>query len=145
MSDVTDPAPDHVPDESSLLNTAEAIVQRLVKADKRRKWQVRVLAAVCALLMVVSVFTALGYFSNRDAAAGIKSGAVSSCASGNKARATNEYIWVSFINLLLKGNTNAEAQKEGKAFIALVQNNEKPQDCSKIYSAQASAAFSPKP
>jgi hypothetical protein len=78
--------PDHVPypaDESKLLTAAEALVQNLIKADRKRKWQVRVLGVVSVLLIVVSVFTALGYFSNRDAAAGIKNNARGAVAYTN--------------------------------------------------------------
>ena len=54
--------------ESSLAVPAEVLVERLVKADNRRKWQVRLLGIVCVVSVVAAALSIRGYFSNRDSA-----------------------------------------------------------------------------
>ena len=129
--------------ESALVGTAETLVAKLVKADKRRTWQVRILGLVCVVLVAVSVFTVKGYFSNRDNATGLRADSVASCVSGNTTRALDITIWDSFINLLLKGNTNATANAEGKTFEQLVQKTYAPRDCQAEYANVGSTPASP--
>lgn len=49
----------------------------------------------------------------------VRQGAISSCLSGNAARATNKQIWYSFLNLIL---TNPQAPKEKASLEAVVAN-----------------------
>jgi hypothetical protein len=111
-----------------------ATVQKAIKDAFRWRNVIMIVMAVGLVIsLVAGSFAAVGYFQNRNVIRTQQQGSITNCEAGNVARATNEEIWVSFVDLLLKGNTNSVAQAEGKQFIALVENHEKPQDCTKIY------------
>ena len=55
--------------ETKLAGTAEILVTRLVKADRKRKWQVRVLGVVCAALAAIGVIIGFQWQALRDEAA----------------------------------------------------------------------------
>jgi hypothetical protein len=125
--------------ESKLAEAATKEVTRLIKAKSVPKWWGRVLAGVCVVLLA---FTAIGAYnvSRINSLAHANShAAYESCIAGNKARATNEFVWDSFITLILSGDKspNDQAHKEGAAFEKLIAANEKPQDCTKLYPGQS--------
>lgn len=55
-------------DETKLASSAETLVTRLIGADRKRKWQVRVLGVACILLIVVAVVSGLALKHTQDLA-----------------------------------------------------------------------------
>jgi hypothetical protein len=93
-------------DESRLTGTAEVLVRSLVKADGRRKWQVRVLTA---LVIIIAALGAVVFqqqrtinhvvYQNNRIVHQTNLGAVASCEAGNRARNTNKLIWDEFLTI----------------------------------------------
>lgn len=151
-------------------------------ADNKRKWQVRVITAVCVLLGALSVVVGLGYLHVRDLTSQLKqetvtthaivlreqAGAIASCQSGNRARATNRLTWDTFLTLALDNpataatrarlfgmiavsgipepeahlayqiigvqyTTSPEARMVVHKFEAYIAQNEKAQNCARLY------------
>jgi hypothetical protein len=125
--------------QSKLAEAAEAEVTRLIKAKTVPKWWGRALAGLCALLLVLVGIGIWNVHRIDNLANSNAHGAYTSCIAGNKARATNVFIWDSFITLILKPDTHPDdaAHQAGAAFEKLIAQNEKPQDCTALYPSQA--------
>ncbi len=98
--------------ESRLIGTAEAMVGRLIKADRARQWQIRILGIACAVLLVVAAFTVIGYFQNQSSATALRQQSITNCENNNKFRAAQVSSWVK--------NYGLQAQ-EDKATAKLLQ------------------------
>jgi hypothetical protein len=94
------------------------VVTRLVRADRRRKWQVRLLGFVCIGVLVLAGLNFRDYVAvraltrqNQHIVHAVRAGSIASCEAGNRARSTNKLIWGSFLNLLID-NPETAAQRE---------------------------------
>jgi hypothetical protein len=78
----------------------------------------------------------------QQALAQTRQGAISSCISGNAARATNKLIWDSFLSLLV---TNPGTAKEKAALEAMVANAGLPQAEVQVFDALLNAQYTVSP
>lgn len=120
-------------EESVLLKAAERTVDKLVKADRKRRFQVYALGVMAVVLAVVSGFTTYGYYQNQQITSTTRTGALTQCISGNAHLSVDVNVWEQFIALLLKGNANAQAHKEGAAFDKFVSQQFALRDCYSLY------------
>jgi hypothetical protein len=133
----TDPhSPEHR-DEASYMLAAEKAIKELQAevADAReaarwRKIQVRILAVVSVVIMVVASVLVYTFWQ-------IHQNAIQSCQDGNSYRAEQTLIWDGFIDLLLQDNKNPADQEKGKEFKAFVAKVNAPRDCQQINSLTA--------
>ena len=79
--------------ESVLVGTAELMVSRLVKADRRRAWQVRLLAVVGSVSLTAGILAGIGYFQNRASSNGLRQQSITNCENNNKFRAAQVSTW----------------------------------------------------
>lgn len=121
---------------NKLASLAERQVDRLLKASRWHKWQIRLLAGVIVGLMAVSSWVVYRQVTH-PLTNELRSDLVNSCVSGNASRALDQQVWDSFISLLLKGNTSAQAAAEGKAFEQAVAKAYAPKNCTAAYSVQS--------
>jgi hypothetical protein len=112
-------------DPSVLARAATKQVRTLQRAVDRYNRILVVAVSACVILIIVSVFTVIGYFSNRatsDANQQLlqtqKAGSITSCESGNTARATNEKIWDEFLTLLVDNPQTAKTRTQLDSMIA---------------------------
>lgn len=115
----------------------EALQNEVREGRKQARWtriQVRILGAVCAVMLaVVGILGAvLGQeagFSNQ-----LHQEVVQSCQAGNVQRSQEIKVWDSFIDLILKGNKNPTAAQEGQQFKDYIAQVYAPRDCQQAYS-----------
>jgi hypothetical protein len=119
--------------DSLLLQAAERTVDKLIKADRKRRYQVYTLSVVVIVLAAVVGFSAYGYFQNQNLATSIRDGAVAQCISGNAHLEVDVTTWEQFIALLLKGTASVQAHKEGAAFDKYVNTQYALRDCYALY------------
>lgn len=115
----------------------EALQQEVRDGRKAARWtkiQVRILGAVCALMLAVvgilgAVLGQQAAFTNQ-----LHSEVVQSCQAGNQQRAQEIKVWDTFIDLILKGNTSPQAAQEGAEFKSYISQVYAPRDCQQAYS-----------
>jgi hypothetical protein len=120
-------------DSALLVAAAERLVDRLVKADRRRRIQVYTLGVIAIVLAAVVGWSVDGYFQNQQLANTVRSGAVSQCISGNAHLKVDVDVWEQFIALLLKGNDSVQAHKEGAEFDKYVNAQFTLRNCDALY------------
>lgn len=114
----------------------EALQQEVRDGRKAARWtkiQVRILGAVCALMLAVvgilgAVLGQQAAFTNQ-----LHSEVVQSCQAGNQQRAQEIKVWDTFIDLILKGNTSKTAQTEGQQFKEYISQVYAPRNCEQQY------------
>lgn len=126
-------APGQSGDSALLITAAEKLVDRLIKADRRRRFQVYTLGVIAIVLAAVVGFTVYGYNQDQALVTTVRTGAVSQCVSGNAHLKVDVDVWEQFIALLLKGNANAQAHKEGAAFDKYVNAQFALRNCDSLY------------
>lgn len=97
----------------------------LVRADRRRKWQVLALTVIIAVLTVVAFKTfqlARLAQSNREAV-------VASCETSNEARKNNTILWDFILKQPSEKPLTAEQQRVRNDFIDLKNKTFAPRDC----------------
>jgi hypothetical protein len=134
-----------VPDNSDPQNNP--IVRAVEHAVKKQlRWKSFQIWLVYALVFGLAVVTAVTVFNNiqvQQAATQLKNDAIASCTAGNNGRTAELQVWDAFINLLLKGNTNATAQQEGAAFKKYLIGALAQRNCQQAYSNVTGDAAEP--
>lgn len=83
---------------------AERTVDKMVKAIRLQRIWIAVLAVICVLMVAYGIVIGVVLVRGKDLVQTVQHGSITSCQSGNRARATNEKIWGQFINVLLKSD-----------------------------------------
>lgn len=129
--------------DSLLLRAAEKTVDKLLAADRKRRFQVYALGVIAIVLAAVVGWSVNGYIQNQSLALQIRDGAVSQCISGNAHLSVDVDVWEQFIALLLKGSASAEAHKEGAEFDKYVNRQFALRNCYATYGVTPPAGYSP--
>lgn len=132
--------------DNVLLRVAQKQVEELrdeVKAGRKAarltRFQVRLLAVVCTILLVVVGVVAEGAANQSDLYSKLHQQSIESCQFGNQQRAGEQKVWDTFIDLILQGNTDPANAAKGKQFKAYVAQVEAPRNCQQAYSTADSA------
>jgi hypothetical protein len=128
--------------DSLLLKAAEKTVDRLLKADRKRRFQVYTLGVIAIVLAAVVGWSIDGYFQNQNLATTVQTGAVAQCISGNAHLEVDVDVWEQFIALLLKGTSvSSEAHKDGLEFDKYVNAQFALRDCYALYHITPPAGY----
>lgn len=119
------------------IESLQAEVRAGRKAARLTKVQVRILGAVCALLIAVTAIVGAALGQQANLSDRLRTQVTQSCQTGNTQRAQEVKVWDSFIDLLLQGNTNPKAASEGAEFKQFVAQVYAPRNCQQAYSAAA--------
>jgi hypothetical protein len=112
---------------------------RRARKDRRlTKIQVRILGAVCALLIAVTCVVGAVLGQQTTLSNNLRQQVIQSCQSGNAQRAQEIKVWDSFIDLILQGNKNPQAEQEGEQFKDFVAQVYAPRNCQQVYSTAQS-------
>lgn len=113
---------------------AEAQVDKLIRASRWHRVWIAVIASVTVLTLAACVVLGVVAWQAHDTGVALKNDSIASCEQSNAARALDQQVWDSFIQLLLKGNKNSQASAEGAAFEQAVAKAYAPKDCVQAYS-----------
>lgn len=118
----------------------EALQSEVRDGRKQARWtkiQVRILGAVCAIML--AVVGILGAVLGQEASfqSQLHSEVVSSCQTGNQQRAQEIKVWDTFIDLILRGNTSKQAIAEGQEFKSYIAQVYAPRNCQAQYNVTA--------
>lgn len=103
------------PNESKLVGAAEQQIERLTRPTRRL---VRLLSGLCALILAMTIVLTVVVFKGHHLVETVQHGAIASCESGNKARATNVKIWDEFLNILVTNPNTSKTRLELESEIA---------------------------
>lgn len=121
------------------VETLQAEVREGRKAARMTKIQVRILGAVCViLLVVVGVIGAFGA-QQQNLYDTLHSQQIQSCETGNVQRANEKQVWDSFIDLILQGNKDPQAAAKGAKFKQFIDQVYSPRDCQQAYSTSGTS------
>ena len=121
------------PSESTLVAAAAREVQRLVAANKLRRIQVRILAGVCAALILGAAILSYNVIQERGLSTRVQHGSVAECQASNSTRDANVQTWDFFLGILLKGNKNSADLAAGQRVETFIADHNKQRDCIKLY------------
>src|ERR1700677_2745738 len=125
-------------DSALLVAAAEKLVDRLIKADRRRRFQVYALGMIAIVIAAVVGWSVDGYFQNQSLTTSVQGAALAQCISGNAHLEVDVDVWEQFIALLLKGPAiSAEAKKDGAEFDKYVNAQFALRNCYALYHVPA--------
>lgn len=135
----------HTHPDGSFMLAAEKQVDTLIKGAKLHKIQLRILTAVCAVILVVC--GVLGYVvkAQYDTTQELRQDSVTNCNAGNGFKAGQKLIWVTLIKLS-EGNKGknaptAQAKAEIKTLEKTINTVDAPRNCNATYSLHGASAF----
>lgn len=116
-------------------NPIDENIQTLIRADKRRKAQVTLLAISIFIELLLSVALAYGWSQNHKLAIQAESNHMAilrNCETSNEARANNKQLWDYLLTQTPSQPPTAEQEKRIADFEAFVNKTFAPRDCSSL-------------
>lgn len=131
----------HVHPDGSFMLAAEKQVDTLIKGAKLHKIQLRILTAVCALILAVC--GVLGYVvkTQYDTTQELRQDSVNACQAGNEFKVRQNAIWVYFIGQLLKNDKKPKDLAEGANILVRIEHINAPRNCTAQYSIRGASVF----
>jgi len=115
------------PGESNYIAAAEKAIDRLdtrlAEAEKDARWrkfQVKLLGVVCALLVFGGLAIANLYVRTNNTVNTLQSGSIHSCVNGNAQRAAEVKVWDEFLNIIVN---SPQQQEQNKAISGFIKND----------------------
>lgn len=124
------------PDVSTVMRAAVTQVKVLTRAARLYHRYVVLLAAACALQLIV--IAVIGYLLSQQASFnnGLRQSAINACHIGNKYRAEQVRIWDEFITLVTRDNHDPAELAKAHAFLAFVRTTDAQNNCERLYGAK---------
>lgn len=128
------------PDPSVLMETAARQVSKLTKAVDRYRLFTVILGAVCVALIAGGITLGIVAYRSSQLVNTVRDGAISSCESGNLARATNQKIWDEFLNILVDNPATAQ---ERMALEKAISAASLPPATARLWDTELNLEFTP--